>query len=586
MMKPGELHRHSNPRHRDAVHAGADRTQHPLRPDAGSRASRCWRQPWAEPPRPASIPKSPGKSARRSRGSNADSFSDRQQAAERLDELVGRPAAWGVPGRRIQPRAAGGRHVVRSACAARTAARRICRAGGPPLRAAKPAAADIGPLLDRLNSDRSRPARGRPAAVGSHACARASWSCRCWPRSKRRLADPGLSRQARRAMESVLDRAREAWVNADPAKVPLPAVSNEQMTRWLDELTAGEAEAAAGRVRRATAERELIDLLVRDDTRERLLGMLEQRIAAAADADAAARLREIADFARPAMAAEVWGHQKEDPETGQAADWQHRQHISVQHLIVGVPQLVEAAARPTHFDRIDDHTAHCVSGNSLTPGDYPVGVAIPNPNPAYEVMYYLVNLPTPRRRLAYDYHLKRDESERLADISQRTLDDFLAKRRPLDELHVMMLRQLDPRTVSRFVGPYFQSCAGRAVANRRRRRRPPGRADAARRDLCHAVHDRHARGRAGPGKARPLGPTGQAELRKQRQRRLGRRVGHRQQRSLARRRRVAGQADRRDRAVDRQHRSGARSGSQCRRPAAWSGTRPRPVRSIWSRPKR
>ena len=320
----------------------------------------------------------------------------------------------------------------------------------------KPQAADIGPLLDRLNSDRSSQREGaqrRLEAMLPHLDLVAPLLAEL----KRRLDDPAASRQARRVMESVLDKAREAWVDADPASVPLPQVSNAQMNRWLDELTASEPQAAAGRALHATAHRELIDLLVRDDTRERLLELLEPRMAELTDADAAARLQDVADFARPAMAAEVWGHQKEDPETGQSADWQHRQHIWVQNMIVGVPQLVEAAARPTHFDRIDDRTAHCVSGNSLTPGDYPVGIAIPNPNPALEVMYYLVNLPTPRQRLAYAYHLKRDEGQRLAEISQKTLDDFLVNRRPLDELRVMMLRQLDPHVVSRFVGPYFQN---------------------------------------------------------------------------------------------------------------------------------
>jgi hypothetical protein len=247
------------------------------------------------------------------------------------------------------------------------------------------------------------------------------------------------------------------WVNADPARVTLPPVSADEMARWLDDLVADEPLDAAGRLRRDTAHRELIDLVVRDDTRERLLALLDQRIAATDDAARVARWQEIADFAKPAMGAEVWGHQMPDEDTGQVADWNHRQHLTVQHLIVGVPQMAEGAIYPTHFDRIDDKTAHCVSGNALKQGDYPVGVAIPNPNPGNEFMYYLVNLPTPRRRLAYAYHLRRDEGERLVEISRNTLDHFLANRRVLDEINVMMLCQLDPRAVSRFVGPYFEA---------------------------------------------------------------------------------------------------------------------------------
>ena len=137
----------------------------------------------------------------------------------------------------------------------------------------------------------------------------------------------------------------------------------------------------------------------------------------------------------------------------------------MQHLIIGVPQMAEAAMRPTHFDRIDDQTAHCVSGNSLEPGDYPVGRAIPFPHTGDNVMFHLINLPTPRRRLAYEYYLRRDESERLLDISRRTLEDYLAKRHALSVEEVTMLCHLDPRAVSRFLGPYFQAVPDRPLSS-------------------------------------------------------------------------------------------------------------------------
>jgi hypothetical protein len=72
-------------------------------------------------------------------------------------------------------------------------------------------------------------------------------------------------------------------------------------------------------------------------------------------------------------------------------------------------------------------------------------------------MFYLTNLPTPRRRLAYEYHLKRDERLRLVEISQRTLAYYLKRRAPLSENEVLLLAQLDPRSVSRFAGEYFQA---------------------------------------------------------------------------------------------------------------------------------
>jgi hypothetical protein len=145
-------------------------------------------------------------------------------------------------------------------------------------------------------------------------------------------------------------------------------------------------------------------------------------------------------------------------------DWNHRQHKTVQHLMIGVPQMAEGAMRPTHFDRIDDSTAHCVSGNSLEPGDYAVGLAIPFPRTGDDVMFHLINLPTPRRRLAYSYYLRRDESERLLDISRRTLEDFLARRHVLSIAEITMLCHLDPRAVSRFLGPYFQAVPDRPLS--------------------------------------------------------------------------------------------------------------------------
>ena len=276
---------------------------------------------------------------------------------------------------------------------------------------------------------------------------------------KRSLADPKTDAQTRQAIEPMLDKAREAWVLADPARVLLPAVNLQQISQWIEELSQSGHADATDLFRQIAARRELIDLIVRDDTRPQVLELLEKRIAAATDATNVELLRDVADFARPAIAAEVWGHQAERPDIQQEANWEHRQNFTVQHLLVDVPQIPEMAVRATHFDRIDDKTAHCVSGSTLSEGDYPVGVAIPNPNPSLEVMFYLVNLPTPRRRLAYEYLLKRDERQRLLEISQKTLDHFLANKVVLNEGQVMLLAQLDPRAVSKFVGPYFQTVA-------------------------------------------------------------------------------------------------------------------------------
>jgi hypothetical protein len=184
----------------------------------------------------------------------------------------------------------------------------------------------------------------------------------------------------------------------------------------------------------------LRDLLARDREVPRVKAAVESRLAGA-DAASAARLGELLDLTRPAMVAEYW---------------RGRHQLGQQHLLVDVPTLSPGGLRPTHFDRCDDRVAHYVAGNSLSPGDYPVGVAFPHPIQE-EAIFHLVNLPTPRRRMAYPYYVKTDESKRLAALSRRTLDRLSADKRPLSESELLMLGQLDPAEVSRFAGRYFLS---------------------------------------------------------------------------------------------------------------------------------
>ena len=302
---------------------------------------------------------------------------------------------------------------------------------------ARPKVADIPPLLDQLNGDSSSlrdSARRRLKSM----LAEVELIGPMLVELKRRAADRGLTAQGRRVLEPLLHQAREAWLAADPARVPLLDVSNEQITRWVDDVTKLDESEAADRFRHELAERELLDLIARDDTRPRVLEILNRKIAE----DSNTTLQNIADFARPAMVAEVW---------------EDRANPIVQFLILGVPQENAGTLHPTHFDRIDESTAHCVSGNSLTEGDYPVRLAIPFPEPTHERMFYLTNLPTPRRRLLYEYQVQRDEASRLREISQRTLDDFVARGRVLDPMQVLLLAQFDPQTASRFVARYFQA---------------------------------------------------------------------------------------------------------------------------------
>ncbi|HTM52653.1 MAG TPA: hypothetical protein VL175_01420 [Pirellulales bacterium] len=314
--------------------------------------------------------------------------------------------------------------------------------------------AEIGQLLSQLDADQSATratARERLKSM----LARTELIAPLWLELKNRASDPGLTAATRRELEPLLDAARQAWLNAAPAAVKLPDISDDTLERWIEQLFKLDETDASERFRRHLVERELLDAIARDDTRERLLAILERRILAAGDAADRTTLQQIADFAKPALAAEVWGHE--------LGNWEHRQHVTVQYLIVGLPQFNEMARQATHFDRIDEQTAHCVSGNSLKPGDYPVRVAIPHPEPPQEVMFYLTNLPTARRRLAYEYHVRRDEGTRLREITDRTLEYFLDHDQVLNETEVLLLAQLDPESVSRFVGSYFQRVPDRKL---------------------------------------------------------------------------------------------------------------------------
>jgi len=258
-------------------------------------------------------------------------------------------------------------------------------------------------------------------------------------RLKQRMLTSSLSAYARLWLEPIAEKARGAWLASDPRSWDLPAVSDEQLGRWIDDL--------AGQVSREMAEqpgihkiaqRELRDLLARDSEVSRVKAALEGKLCdAGIDQEGAQRLREILDLTRPAMVAEFW---------------MNRQQRGTQHLLVGVPSRGQLAERPSHFDRIDDESAHCASGQNLSPGDYPVGVAIPHPNLRLDgaAFFHLVNLPTPRRRMGYAYDQRRENALRLAEISRRTVDLFLQRKVHLTEPELIMLLQLDAEVMSGF----------------------------------------------------------------------------------------------------------------------------------------
>ncbi len=264
---------------------------------------------------------------------------------------------------------------------------------------------------------------------------------------------PALTAEFRRASRrvdvspEVRDRMRR-WtgqlppLQAEPdVDVPQEKVSNEEILRLVVKL--GDASFA---VRSGAAQRleqlSLVDTLLPQIIRALESRLTELRRDAPADAEAIVRVKKLLDAVRPAMVAEFWSG---------------RRHTTEQHLLIGVPGMVPGATRPSHFDRIDDEVAHCVSGQTLSPGDYPVGVAFPTPRSArYSMgMFHLVNLPTPRRRLQYQRYVQTDELERLAALSRRTLQKMLSQRRELSDRELLMLGQLTPIEVSRFASEYF-----------------------------------------------------------------------------------------------------------------------------------
>ena len=197
-----------------------------------------------------------------------------------------------------------------------------------------------------------------------------------------------------------------AWLLSDSAGGELPPVARWQIDRWVDDLA--RLTAGGGRVCGAASGRECPAGVAGPLGPGRVSASREGGLggeARSAATDDQSRIADLLELTQPAMVAEFW---------------ESRRHLGTQHLLVGVPSMGPRAIRPSHFDRIDDQTAHCVSGSNLSPGDYPVGVAIPHPHKE-GAMFHLVNLPTPRRRMAYEYYLKTDESRRLAELCHRTL---------------------------------------------------------------------------------------------------------------------------------------------------------------------
>ena len=256
---------------------------------------------------------------------------------------------------------------------------------------------------------------------------------------RRHLTDERLSFDVRRQLKLLHQQARRTWVMSDPARWRHPEVNREQLAAWVNTLASPDDERTMPAIQ--TARRELLDHLMRDELVDDIEALVDQRLETGTLARSAInRLTELKEWCIPSLVAEVWSD---------------RSLVTIQLLQVGVPQHPFGAANVTLFDRVDDKKAHCVSGNSLQPGDYPVMEAIPHPS-SPGPMFHLTNTPTPRRQMAYRYRLQaQSEEERLQEITARTVKQWIAARKSINERQILLMGTLDPATVSRQIGEYF-----------------------------------------------------------------------------------------------------------------------------------
>lgn len=276
-------------------------------------------------------------------------------------------------------------------------------------------------------------------------------------RMKVLASQPQAPASLRRTALAIYQHARETWLSTDQATWQLPEVNDSEMDRWIAVLAkpAAETNEPEERLRAEAAERELLDLLVQDRYTAKVAGKLRGALAnPAIDFQAAQRLESVLQWTLPAMAAEFW-------QAGDDTKGPRLVNTGIQHLWVNIPNKPLGAMRASHFDRCDDLIAHCVSGNSLSPGEYRVGVFIPHPD-AYgygterrDSMFHLVNLPTPHRRMHYEFVLRGDEHSRYVRISAETMARALREKRRLDATELRLIHHLDGPAVSRFAGPYL-----------------------------------------------------------------------------------------------------------------------------------
>ncbi|HVX14719.1 MAG TPA: hypothetical protein VHC22_26255 [Pirellulales bacterium] len=324
-------------------------------------------------------------------------------------------------------------------------------------------------LVVQLDGDTYASRVGAAARLAS-LVERADIACRVVERLRPLRRLPTLSRQTRERVESIWDHAQLVWLSSDPRTWQWPAVEQEQIDHWLDMLvrtlppspadaSMEETRARLERQRRLagreTAQAELLGLLVRDDLTARVKSAIDERLAGGRlDDDARQRLTELAAWARQWLSLESWTEHKV---------------VNLVELPVGTPFQVTGAAKATLFDQVDERQARCVSDTGLPPGNYPVGVLFPHPSPLRsDWQYLIINLESPRARLAYHYRLKGDRDRRMTELSERTLARLIAEKRPLTHAEFIMLSSLDAHAVSRFAAKYLVTMGDPTPRDRQR----------------------------------------------------------------------------------------------------------------------
>jgi hypothetical protein len=307
---------------------------------------------------------------------------------------------------------------------------------------------DVASLVQTLSSNRYLERLGALERL-SALVRTTELSADIYPALKRAAADTTLSTDVRVTLTPLLETARYRWLTSDSRANAVPP-SADQIAGWVSSLISGpDTQRSPGgpggpntiSLPRDAAERELLDAICHKAAAPVVHRALEGALAREGlDDDAVARLRRLAEWTRPGLVVEYW---------------QRRRNLAIQYFVVGVPSQAPGAIRPTRFDRVAQDFAVCASGNSLEPGEYPLGVAYPHPR-EQAAFFHLVSLPTARERLVYQYETQSlHANTRLPAITERTLGRAIKNKQPLDDAQLWLLGQLDQPTVARLLQTYF-----------------------------------------------------------------------------------------------------------------------------------